>query len=387
MTWTKRYEHALMNVFGLPPRTFVSGDGCYLTDDQGRRYLDLFAGGAVVALGHANQPVAQAIAEQARTLGQVSNLFATPPQVELAERLISLLPTPGKVLFTNSGTEANEVALKITRLIGRHQVVAAEGSFHGRTLGSLSLTGTEKYRRPFEPLPGEVVFVPYGDVAALKAAVDQRTAAVILEPFQGESGVVVPPDHYLAAAREVTAEHGALLWLDEIQSGLGRTGAWFAHTANGVVPDLISLSKALGNGFPIGACLALGPTADLLTVGSHGSTFGGNPLACRASLATLPQIEALLPQVTQIGDWLRTQLAALPGVTEVRGRGLAIGIRLNQPVAAAFRDAALKAGIILNAPRPDILRLVPPLIITQADLAPLFQSWPALHQAALQSTK
>jgi acetylornithine aminotransferase len=260
--------------------------------------------------------------------------------------------------------------------------VAAEGSFHGRTFGALSLTWTEKYRAPFEPLPGDVVFVPYGDTAALAAAVDDRTAAVVLEPIQGENGVVVPPEGYLAAARRLTQDHGALLWLDEVQSGMGRTGAWFAHTAAGVVPDIVTLAKALGNGFPIGACLALGPAAELLTPGSHGTTFGGNPLACAAGLATVAQIERALPHVVEVGDWLQAQLATLPGVASVRGRGLFLGVVLDRPVAAQFHAAALNAGIVLNAPRPDVVRLVPPLVIEKSDLNYLIELWPALYQKA-----
>jgi acetylornithine aminotransferase len=373
-----------MPAFGTPQRTFVSGSGCYLVDDQGRHHLDLLAGIAVVAVGHANPQVARAVAEQAQTLGHVSNFFATVPEVELAERLVALLPAPGRVFFANSGAEANEAALKLTRLTGRTKLVAALGSFHGRTLGALSVTGNAKYRAPFEPLPGEVEFVPYGDVPALERAVDQRTAAVVLEPIQGENGVVVPPPDYLPQARRLTAERGALLWLDEIQSGLGRCGAWFAHTASGVVPDLITLAKALANGFPIGACLALGQTAEAFTPGAHGTTFGGNPLACRAGLATLDQIGPLLPHVVTIGDWLRARLVAAPGVTAVRGRGLFIGVQLDQPVAARFQSAALEAGFILNAPRPDVIRLVPPLIITQADLEPLLAQWAEIWRRATE---
>jgi acetylornithine aminotransferase len=383
-TWPTRYTSSLMGAYGPPGRVFTSGQGCYLTDDQGHRYLDLLAGIATVALGHAHPAVADAMADQARTLGHVSNFFATPPQIELAERLTALLPGPAKVFFTNSGTEANEAALKVTRLTGRHKVIAAEGSFHGRTFGALSLTWTPKYRTPFEPLPGDVVFVPYGDESALAAAVDKETAAVVLEPIQGENGVIVPPAGYLAAARRITADHGALLWLDEVQSGLGRTGAWFAHTAEGVVPDLVTLAKALGNGFPIGALLALGPARDLFTPGAHGTTFGGNPLACRTALAVLDHIGELLPQVEATGAWLRGQLAALPGVREVRGRGLFIGVRLREPVAAAFAAAALRAGIIVNAPRPDVIRLVPPLIITQVELGELLAAWPQVYAVALE---
>jgi acetylornithine aminotransferase len=371
-----------MNAFGPPARAFVSGDGCRLTDDSGRRYLDLLAGIAVVALGHACPAVTAALADQARTLGHVSNFFATPPQIELAERLAGLLPVPAKVFFTNSGTEANEAALKLTRLTGRHRVVAAEGSFHGRTFGALSLTWTEKYRAPFEPLPGEVVFVPYGDVEALAAVMDETVAAIVLEPIQGENGVVVPPAGYLAAARRLADRHGALLWFDEIQSGLGRTGDWFAHTASGAVPDLVTVAKALGNGFPIGACLAAGPAADLFGPGAHGTTFGGNPLAARVGLAVLDGIGPLLPHVRELGEWLKGELAALPGVAEVRGRGLFIGVRLAAPAAGRLAAAALEAGIIVNAPRPDVIRLIPPLVITQADLGELLAAWPALYAAA-----
>ncbi|MDR1806659.1 MAG: acetylornithine transaminase [Propionibacteriaceae bacterium] len=384
MTWQDRYQATLMNTFGPPARTFIAGDGCYLTDADGKRYLDLLAGIAVVAVGHGNKAVAEAIAAQAARLGHVSNFFATPPQVELAEELTALLAPAGeaRAFFTNSGTEANEAALKLTRLTGRHKVVAAEGSFHGRTFGALSLTWTEKYRRPFEPLPGDVTFVPYGDVTALEAAVDGSTAAVVLEPIQGENGVIVPPDGYLAAARRITSEHGALLWFDEVQSGLGRTGEWFAHTASGAAPDLVTLAKALGNGFPIGACLARGAAADLFTPGTHGTTFGGNALACRAALATLAQIGPLLPHVRETGAWLAAQLAGLPGVVTVRGRGLFLGVVLDGDVAPQFQAAALEAGIILNAPRPNVIRLIPPLIVTRDDLAYLLELWPTLCEAA-----
>ncbi|MDR0415816.1 MAG: acetylornithine transaminase, partial [Propionibacteriaceae bacterium] len=363
-------------------RVFVAGRGCHLYDDAGRRYLDLLAGIAVVALGHGHPAVAAALADQGQTLGHVSNFFATPPQIELAERLAGLLPAPAKVFFANSGAEANEAAFKLTRLTGRRRLVAAEGSFHGRTMGALALTWTEAYRRPFEPLPGEVVFVPYGDAAALAAAVDDTVAAVVLEPIQGENGVIVPPAGYLAAARRLTAAHGALLWLDEVQSGVGRTGDWFAHTAEGVVPDIVTLAKALGNGFPVGACLALGEAADLFAPGAHGSTFGGNALAARVGLTVLDHVGPLLPHVTATGEWLRAELAGLPGVAGVRGRGLFTGVQVAAPAARAFAAAALEAGIVLNAPRPDVIRLVPPLVVTPDELGELLAAWPDLYAAA-----
>lgn len=371
-----------MNTFGTPVRTFVRGEGVHLFDDQGRRYLDLLAGIATVGLGHAHPAVTAAIADQAATLMHVSNFFSTEPQVELAERLTGLLGHDARVFFANSGTEANEAAFKVTRRTGRTRIVAAEGAFHGRTMGALALTWTQKYRAPFEPLPGEVVFVPYGDADALAAAVDDATAAVVLEPIQGENGVIVPPDGYLRAAREITTAHGALLWLDEVQSGMGRTGDWFAHTREGVVPDLVTLAKALGNGFPIGACLATGRAGTLLHPGEHGSTFGGNALASRVGLTVVDTIAGLLGQVTATGAWLSDRLREQSGVVEVRGRGLFLGVVLDGPVGAAFSVAALEAGFIVNSPRSDVLRLVPPLIITPDDLQPLLDAWPALLSAA-----
>jgi acetylornithine aminotransferase len=381
-TYAERYANTMMANFGPPALVVTHGQGVYLWDDQGRRYLDLLAGIACVALGHANEAVAQALADQARTVGHVSNLFATRPQIELAERLVGLLGHPARVYFANSGTEANEAAFKLTRLTGRTKIVAAEGSFHGRTMGALACTWTPKYRAPFEPLPGQVVFVPFGDATALAAAVDDQTAAILLEPIQGEVGVAVPPDGYLAQARRIADQHQALLWLDEVQSGMGRTGAWFDHTREGIRPDIVTLAKALGNGFPMGAVLATGAAGELFTPGSHGTTFGGNALAARVGLTVIDQIEPLLAQVGTVGQWLRDQLSRLPGVVEVRGRGLFIGLTLDEAVAPAMVRAGLRHGLILNAPRPDVLRLVPPLIITAADLQPLLDAWGTLWDEA-----
>jgi acetylornithine aminotransferase len=378
MTLLDRYSSTLMTTYARPQIVFTRGEGVYLWDDSGRRYLDLLAGIACVGLGHAHPGVAEALADQARTLGHVSNLFATIPQIELAERLAGLLGAPAKVFFTNSGTEANEAAFKLTRLTGKTKIVAAEGSFHGRTMGALACTWTAKYRDPFEPLPGNVEWVPYGDVDALAAAVDSSTAAILLEPIQGENGVVVPPAGYLAQARRIADEHHAWLWLDEIQSGMGRNGAWFDHQAEGIRADIVTVAKALGNGFPIGAVLATGDAATVFTPGSHGTTFGGNPLACRVSLTVLDHIEGLLPHVTEIGTWLMERLRELPGVAQVRGRGLFIGVRTTEPIAAKIVAAALDHGIIMNAPRDDIVRLVPPLVLTREDVEPLLEVWPTL---------
>ncbi len=381
------YQHSVMNTFGLPKRVFVRGEGVHLWDAEGRRYLDLLSGLAVNALGHAHPTVLSAITGQIATLGHVSNFFATPAQVALAGRLAAISGADdAKVFFTNSGTEANEAGFKITRATHRTKIISTEGAFHGRSLGALALTHNPKYREPFAPLPGDVVFVPYGDADALAAAIDEQTAAVVLEPIQGENGVVVPPAGYLAAARQLCDAHGALLWLDEVQTGMGRTGTWLASQADGVVGDVITLAKGLGNGFPIGACVATGRAASLLGPGSHGSTFGGNPVAAIAGLAVIAVIErdGLLDHATAMGEHLVTAIAALdhPLLNGVRGRGLLRGITLSAPVAPAISDAALDAGFVINAPRPDVLRLAPPLIVTAEQLDRFVHALPGIIEQA-----
>ena len=386
----ERYSQAVMNTFGTPQRVLVRGKGCYVWDDDGRRYLDLLAGIAVNALGHAHPAIVAAVTEQLSTLGHVSNFFTSPAQVLLAERLLELAGTPGRVFFTSSGTEANEAALKATRRTGRTKVVSTVGGFHGRTMGALSLTWKPSSREPFEPLPGRVTFVPYGDVDALARVVDDRTAAFVLEPVQGEAGVIEAPPGYLAAAREITARHGALLWLDEVQTGVGRTGEWFAHTASGVVPDLVTLAKGLGSGFPVGALLGLGGAGSLLGPGQHGSTFGGNPVACAAALATLDTIERddLLASVRTLGDRLAERVTSLGSsfvtaeVAAVRGRGLLRAIELTRPIAPAAVRAALAAGFIVNATGPTTLRLAPPLLVTTDQLDTFVDALPQILQDA-----
>ncbi|WP_375003418.1 acetylornithine transaminase [Aeromicrobium sp. CTD01-1L150] len=372
--WTDRYTKAVMNTFGAPQRVLVKGEGCWVWDVDGNRYLDLLGGIAVNALGHAHPAIVEAVTSQLRTLGHVSNFFATEPQVRLAERLLELLGDLGgtrgsRVFFASTGTEANEAALKATRRTGRTTIVAAEGSFHGRTMGALSLTSKQAYREPFEPLPGDVRWVPYGDVDALREAVDESVAAVVLEPIQGEAGVVVPPEGYLAAAREVTTEHGALLWLDEVQSGVGRTGAWFDHQREGVTPDLITVAKGLGGGIPVSACVALGSCGALLGPGNHGTTFGGNPVATSAALAVIETIEAdgLLDHVATVGERVRAGLVDHPLVAGVTGRGLFLGVVLTADVAPQVVSAGYDAGLVLNAPTPNRLRLVPPLVLSAED--------------------
>ncbi|MCW2801184.1 MAG: acetylornithine transaminase [Aeromicrobium sp.] len=369
--WTKRYQGAVMNTFGPPQTVLVRGEGSHVWDADGNEYLDLLGGIAVNALGHAHPAILKAVGEQLATLGHISNFFASEPQIALAEKLLSLVGHEGRVFFTNSGAEANEAAFKATRRTGRTKIVAAEGSFHGRTMGALALTSKEAYRTPFEPLPGNIVWVPYGDVAALEAAVDDTVAAVLLEPIQGEAGVIVPPDGYLEAARAATTKHGALLWLDEVQTGIGRTGAWFAYEQSGVAPDLVTVAKGLGGGIPIGACIALGAAATLLQPGNHGTTFGGNPVATAAALAVISTIESdkLLEHVETIGDQLRRGLGDHPLVEDTTGRGLLVGIVLSEPVAADIAKSALAAGLIINAPTPDRIRLAPPLVLTEDEAA------------------
>jgi acetylornithine aminotransferase len=382
----QRYAASLMNTFGPPKLVLTKGEGPYVWDAEGTRYLDLLGGIAVNALGHAHPALVSAVTQQLGTLGHVSNFFATQPQVALAERLLALLGLPeggGKVFFTNSGTEANEAAFKLTRRTGRTHLVAMEGSFHGRTVGALALTSKQAYREPFEPLPGEVTFVPYGDADALAAAVTDETAAVVVEPVQGEAGVVIPPEDFLARAREVTAEHGALLWLDEVQSGMGRVGAWFAHAASGIQADVVTLAKGLAGGIPIGAMVAVGESGTLLGPGNHGTTFGGNPVAAAAALAVIETIEkdGLLDNATKVGEVLREGLAH-EHVTEVRGRGLLVGLDLDAEVAPKVVDAAQRHGVILNATGPQRIRLAPPLILTVEQAEEFLAKWPAILEEA-----
>ncbi|MGA4687692.1 acetylornithine transaminase [Micromonospora sp. AB353] len=385
-TLVQRWNATMMDNYGTPPLALVSGSGAVVTDETGREYVDLLGGIAVNALGHAHPAVVAAVSKQVATLGHVSNLFVAEPPVALAELLLALAGRPGRVFFANSGAEANEAAFKLSRLTGRRHVVATHGGFHGRTMGALALTGQPAKADPFRPLPGDVTHVPFGDAAALAEAVTGDTAMLIIEPIQGENGVVVPPPGYLAAARRITAAHGALLVLDEVQTGVGRTGHWFAHQADGVEPDVITLAKGLGGGLPLGACLAFGRAADLLTPGSHGTTFGGNPISCAAALAVVSTIahEGLLDHVKRVGERLRRGVEALghPLVREVRGAGLLLGIVLDQPVSATAAAALREAGFLVNPVQPDVVRLAPPLILTAAQADAFLAALPAALSAA-----
>lgn len=383
--WTQRYSGAVMDTFGPPQRVLVRGEGCYVWDADGRRYLDLLGGIAVNALGHAHPTLTAAVSAQLGTIGHISNFFASPTQIALAERLIGLTGAPdgSRVFFANSGTEANEAAFKMARRNNdsghRTRILALEGSFHGRTLGALAMTSKAAYREPFEPLPAGVEFLPFGDTDALESAFadGETVAALVVEPIQGEVGVRAMPPGYLARARELTAEHGALLILDEVQSGMGRTGSWLAshrpEIGGGITPDVVTLAKALGGGIPIGAVVAYGErAATLLGRGQHGTTFGGNPVAAAAALATIGVIErdGLLAHVDRLGTAWRPELAAAhPLITEVRGTGLLIAIEFAAPVAAQVAAQALAAGFIVNPCTPSTLRLAPPYLLTTEQAA------------------
>ena len=388
--YQERWNAALMNNYGTPALELVKGSGAEVWDSHGRRYLDLVSGVAVNALGHAHPAVVAAVTSQIAQLGHVSNFFVHEPVLQLAERLQGLLDAPdSRVLFCNSGAEANETAFKIARRTGRPHIVAAHNAFHGRTMGALALTGQQPKRAPFEPLPPGVSHVPYGDAAALDAAVDADTAAVVLEPILGEAGVIVPPEGYLRAAREITAARGALLVIDEVQTGIGRTGAWFAHQSAGIRPDVVTLAKGLGGGLPIGACIGVGEAGRLLEPGQHGTTFGGNPVCCAAALAVLDTIagEGLLEHVQRVGKEIATGIEALghPLVTDVSGAGLMIGVGLASPVSAAVSTAAREAGYLVNNAVADRIRLIPPLVLSETQAAEFLGALPAFLDAGAAS--
>ncbi|MFI7274889.1 acetylornithine transaminase [Streptomyces sp. NPDC049879] len=383
---TARWQGALMNNYGTPRIPVARGEGARLWDADGKEYIDFLAGIAVNSLGTAHPAVVRAVTEQIGTLGHVSNLFVAEPPVALAERLLALAGRPGRAFFCNSGTEALEAVFKIGRLTGRTHMVATQGAFHGRTVGALALTGQPGKQQGFHPLPGSVTHVPFGDTEALRAAVTTDTAFVVLEPVQGENGVVVPPEGYLTAAREITRATGTLLVLDEVQTGIGRTGHWFACQAEGVEPDVITLAKGLAGGLPIGAVLAFGDTAGLIAPGGHGTTFGGNPVSCAAALAVLDTIESegLLAHVKRTGERLRDGIWNLghPLVDSVRGAGLLIGVVLTEPVSREVQQAAQDAGFLVNAAVPDTVRLAPPLIIGDAEVDALLAALPGILDTA-----
>jgi acetylornithine/N-succinyldiaminopimelate aminotransferase len=384
-----RWDAVMMRNYATPPIAIVRGEGARVWDADGNDYLDLLAGIAVSSLGHAHPAVVRAVSQQAAQLAHTSNLYINPVALTLAERLAALFGGEGtRVFLCNDGATANEAAIKVALRArpGRRKFVAAEHSFHGRTLGALALTGKAAAREPFEPFGIRVTFVPYGDQAALDAAVDEETAAVVLEPILGEAGVVPPPPGYLAAVRAACDRAGALMVLDEVQGGVGRTGRWFTHQHDDVIPDVVTLAKGLGAGLPVGACLARGAAAEALQRGDHGSTFGGNPVSCAAALAVLDTIESagLLDHVTRTGAEWAADLVAIdhPLLHGVRGRGFWLALSVEPGSAGPIELAAREAGFLVNAAAPDAVRLAPPLVLTAAEAKTFTAALPGILAAA-----
>lgn len=376
--FSSRWTSALLDTYPTPPVELVSGEGATVTDADGNTYIDMLAGIAVNALGHAHPAIVDAVSAQVARLGHVSNLFGSQPVVEVAEALRARVgDDTARVFFCNSGAEANEAAFKLARLTGRRRILAAERGFHGRTMGSLALTGQPDKRAPFEPMPAGVEFFTYGDIEALEALVQQdpgNTAAIILEPIQGETGVIPAPEGFLTKVRELCDAHGILFITDEVQTGVGRTGDFFAFQHDGIAPDVITMAKGLGGGLPIGATIARGRAATLFTPGSHGTTFGGNPVACAAAKAVLGVVdEAFLAEVRRKGQLLIDAASQVPGVAQVRGRGLMLGVVLDEAVAKLVVKQGLEEGLILNAPGENIIRLTPPLVISDDEIAEAMQ--------------
>ena len=356
-----------MTNYGTPSRTFVSGKGCVLKDDQGRSYLDFLAGIATNVLGHGHPAVVKAVTKQVSTLGHVSNFFAHPEGLRLAARLQKMTgDSEARIFFCNSGAEANEAALKISRRTGRSRIVATQGSFHGRTMGALSMTGQPSKREPFAPLLKGITHVPYGDLSAMSRAVSKETAMVIVEPIMGEAGVITPEDGYLAGLRDICDRVGALLVFDCVQTGIGRTGQWFGFEHENVKPDVVTVAKGIGGGLPLGATIAYGKAAKILQPGDHGTTFGGNPIACSAANAVLDVIEnkKLMQGAKAFEKEIKKNLSGTPGVSEIRGRGLLLGIELTTSTAKQVVSAMLDAGVIVNAANERTIRIAPPLIVT-----------------------
>ena len=370
-TMINRWKGSVQNNYGTPSIALVKGKGLVVTDADGKQYLDFLGGIATNILGHAHPVVVKAVTKQVATLTHVSNFYAHPNGVELAEKLASMTgDKTAKVFLCQSGAEANEAALKLSRRTGKVRIVAAQGAFHGRTMGALSLTGQPSKREPFLPLIKGVKHVPYGDIEAMRKAVTRKTAMVIIEPIMGEAGVIVPPADFLQELRALCDAKGALLVIDAVQTGMGRTGDWFGYEYSGIMPDVITLAKGLGGGLPLGAMIALGKAADLFQPGDHGSTFGGNPVTTAAGLAAIKFIETqkILKKVEKQGVYLMQELAVIPGVAEVRGAGLLLGIEFETKKASDVALALQNEGVLVNAANPTTIRLAPALIVTDAQL-------------------
>ena len=369
--YLQRWDSSLQNNYGKPSIALVKGKGIVVTDADGKTYLDFLGGIATSILGHAHPAIVKAVTKQISTLSHVSNFYAHPNAIELAEKLAAMTGDKNaRVFFCQSGAEANEAALKLSRRTGKVRVVAAQGAFHGRTMGALSLTGQPSKREPFLPLIKGVKHVPYGDIDAMRKAISKKTAMVIIEPIMGEAGVVVPPADYLQELRRLCDKNGSLLVIDAVQTGMGRTGDWFGYEYSGITPDVITLAKGLGGGLPLGAMIALGKAADLFQAGDHGSTFGGNPVTTAAGLAAIKFIETqdILQKVEEQGLYLMQELALIPGVKEVRGAGLLIGIELESLKASEVSDAMREAGVLVNAANGTTIRIAPALIVTDAQI-------------------
>ena len=370
-TMINRWKSSVQKNYGTPSIALVKGKGLVVTDADGKQYLDFLGGIATSILGHAHPAIVKAVTKQVSTLSHVSNFYAHPHAIELAEKLAAMTgDKKAKVFFCQSGAEANEAALKLSRRSGKVRIVAAQGAFHGRTMGALSLTGQPSKREPFLPLIKGVKHVPFGEIEAMRKAVTKKTAMVIIEPIMGEAGVIVPPADYLRELRSLCDAKGALLVIDAVQTGMGRTGDWFGYEYSGITPDVITLAKGLGGGLPLGAMIALGKAADLFQPGDHGSTFGGNPVTTAAGLAAIKFIEAqkILKKVETQGLYLIQELALIPGVAEVRGAGLLLGIELESRKAADVALALQNEGVLVNAANPTTIRLAPALIVTDAQI-------------------
>ena len=371
MKRTNRWENVVQNNYGTPKITLTHGVGVEVWDEDGKRYLDFLGGIATNILGHAHPAIIKAVNKQIATLSHVSNLYAHNPGLELAERLQDLIGDPtARVFFCNSGAEANEAAIKISRLTGKVRIVAALGGFHGRTIGALSITGQEAKRAPFEPLMKDIVFVPYGDLIEMRKAVTQRTAMVIVEPIQGENGVIVPPPGYLAGIRKICDSADALFAIDAVQTGMGRTGQWFGYESEGIMPDIITLAKGLGGGLPLGAMVTVGKSVPAFKPGQHGSTFGGNPISSAAANAAIDYLvkKDMLKKIRKHESRIKDGLKDTPGIVEVRGSGLLIGVVLESPVAQKLIPRATAAGLLLNATSENVIRIAPPLVVTKKQI-------------------
>ena len=366
-TGSQRWESTMEQNYGIPSTNIVKGKGVYVWDENGKKYLDFLGGIATNVIGQADSTVVRAVSQQVATLGHTSNLYSHPNGLALAEKLQEMIGAPSKVFFCNSGAEANEAALKISRLTGRTKIISTEGSFHGRTMGALSLTGQPSKRAPFIPLLRGVKFVPFGDLAAMERNISRKVAMVIVEPIQGENGVVTPPAGYLKGLRDLCDQYGVLLAIDAVQTGMGRTGDWFGYESEGILPDILTLAKGLGGGLALGAMATIGDRVPHFSAGQHGSTFGGNPISSAAGLATIKVIETknLRKNAIAMEKLLRKELVKIDGVEAVRGKGLLLGIVLKEKIAQEVARASTWQGLLVNAPSDSVIRIAPALIISK----------------------